>query len=96
MIRRVFSGSFGSANILRQRKWEAQRANQPRAVAPPLRNYPLYQFLIKLGNLIEDECDRCIICVVVARYSQPNFFYLQLFLLTRAQFRLSLYNLNKH
>jgi len=29
MIRRVFSGSIGSANILRQRKWEAQRANQP-------------------------------------------------------------------
>jgi len=29
-----FSGSIGSANILRQRKWEAQRANQPWAVAP--------------------------------------------------------------
>tara|TARA_R100000935_G_scaffold15037_2_gene29865 strand:- start:1850 stop:2020 length:171 start_codon:yes stop_codon:yes gene_type:complete len=40
MIRRVFSGSIGSANILRQRKWEAQRANQPWAVAPPLRVYP--------------------------------------------------------
>jgi len=40
MIRRVLSGSIGSANILRQRKWEAQRANQPWAVAPPLRNYP--------------------------------------------------------
>jgi len=25
---------------LRQRKWEAQRANQPWAVAPPLRIYP--------------------------------------------------------
>tara|TARA_R100000935_G_scaffold56239_5_gene87442 strand:- start:1001 stop:1201 length:201 start_codon:yes stop_codon:yes gene_type:complete len=45
-----FSGSFGSANILRQRKWEAQRANQPRAVAPPLRIYPLYQFFLNLGN----------------------------------------------
>jgi len=44
------SGSFGSANILRQRKWEAQRANQPWAVAPPLRIYPLYQFFLNLGN----------------------------------------------
>jgi hypothetical protein len=51
MIRRVLSGSIGSANILRQRKWEAQRANQPWAVAPQLRTYPLYQFSIKLGNL---------------------------------------------
>tara|TARA_R100000935_G_scaffold58041_2_gene93661 strand:- start:656 stop:880 length:225 start_codon:yes stop_codon:yes gene_type:complete len=47
MIRRGFSGSFGSANILRQRKWEAQRANQPWAVAPPLRIYPLYHFFYK-------------------------------------------------
>jgi len=46
MIRRVLSGSFGSANILRQRKWEAQRANQPWAVAPPLRIYPHDQFTI--------------------------------------------------
>ena len=46
MIRRVLSGSLGSANILRQRKWEAQRANQPWAVAPPLRNYPRDQFTI--------------------------------------------------
>tara|TARA_R100000935_G_scaffold21876_6_gene40574 strand:+ start:800 stop:958 length:159 start_codon:yes stop_codon:yes gene_type:complete len=29
MIGRVLSGNIGSANILRQRKWEAQRANQP-------------------------------------------------------------------
>jgi hypothetical protein len=46
MIRRVLSGSIGSANILRQRKWEAQRANQPWAVAPPLRDYPRDQFTI--------------------------------------------------
>tara|TARA_R100000935_G_scaffold21876_4_gene40567 strand:+ start:126098 stop:126307 length:210 start_codon:yes stop_codon:yes gene_type:complete len=39
---RVFSGSFGSANILRQRKWEASRPNVPfgrggqRANQPPV------------------------------------------------------------
>ena len=32
--------------------WEAQRTNQLWAVAQPLRNYPLYQFFINLGNLI--------------------------------------------
>ena len=29
MIGRVLSGSFESVNIMRQRKWQAQRANQP-------------------------------------------------------------------
>jgi hypothetical protein len=48
MIRRVLGGSFGSANILRQRKWEAQRANQPWAVAPLLRNYQPYQIFYKV------------------------------------------------
>jgi len=50
MIRRVLSGSIGSANILRQRKWEAQRANQPWAVAPLLRIYPLYQIFYKFSE----------------------------------------------
>jgi hypothetical protein len=74
-----FCGSFGSANILRQRKWEAQRANQP-PVSDELflreedigrRHHVCIRctnFFIKLGNLIEAECDRCIICGVMWRY----------------------------
>jgi len=46
--------AYDTAGLERQLRLalEAQRANQPWAVAPPLRTYPLYQFLIKLGNLI--------------------------------------------
>jgi len=41
MIRRVLSGSIGSANKTASAVCgKRQRANQPWAVAPPLRNYP--------------------------------------------------------
>ncbi|RDK83534.1 hypothetical protein C8D94_10771 [Marinirhabdus gelatinilytica] len=68
---------------MRQRKWEAQRANQP-PVSDELflreedigrRHYVIIRctkFFIKLGNLILDKSDRWIICVVVVSFFKKS------------------------
>jgi len=50
MIRRAFAAASAVPKFCVSESGKRQRANQPWAVAPPLRNYPLYQIFLNLGN----------------------------------------------